>query len=217
VSAGRPRPSIVLVVAAVAAFLYSNFVLDWVLRGFEGMGEIVSELESPGEPNAALLRITDCVCAVLVVLLASWARAALPRGVWREVFVWATVVFAIGAVAAAVVTAPCGPDIVCDAPEQVLQSDIHGYASVVSDTALFVGVLAAILATWRTGPAWFRRTAWWVLILGGVVTSLLFGWFDRTEDPEWAVGLFQRLHILSISIWIFTVGLFTARADGRQP
>ena len=216
-SVGHPRPRIVLAVAGVAAFLYSNFILDWVLRGFEGMGEVVSELESPGEPNAALLRVTDCVCAVLVVLLTIWARAALPRGVWREVFAWSTVVFALGAVAAAVVTEPCGPGLVCDSAEQVRQSDIHGYASVVSDTALFVGVLATILATWRTGPTWFRRTAWWVLILGGLVTSLLFGWFHRTEDPAWAIGLFQRLHIVSISIWIFTIGLFTARADGRQP
>ena len=203
--------------ASVAAFLYSNFILDWVLRGFEGMGEIVSELASPGEPNAALLRITDCVCAVLVVVLTYWARTAMPRGVWREVFAWSTVLFALGAVAAAVVAEPCGPDVLCDAPAQVRQSDVHGYASTVSDAALFVGALAAILATRLTGPTWFRRTAWCVLIGGGLVTSLLFGWFHRTGDPEWAAGLVQRLHVVIISIWIFTIGLFTARADGRQP
>ena len=176
------------------------------------MGEIVSELESPGEPNATLLRVTDCVAAVLVVVLAFWARSVLPRGVWREVFAWATVLFAVGAVAAAVVAEPCGPGIACDAPDQVLQSDIHGYGSIVSDTALFVGVFAAILSTWRTGPVWFRRAAWWLLILGGLVSSALFGWFHRTNDPTWAVGVSQRVHIASISIWIVCLGLLTARA-----
>jgi hypothetical protein len=216
-SAARPQPRTVLVVAGLAAFLYSNFIIDWVLRGFEGMGEIVSELESPGEPNAALLRVTDCICAALVIVLTFWARSAMPRGVWREVFAWSTVVFALGAVAAAVVPEPCGPGVLCTAPDQVLQSDIHGWASVVSDTALFVGVLAAILANRRTAPAWFTRTAWLLLILGGGVASLLFGWFDRTKDPDWAAGLFQRLHIVSISIWIVTLGLFTARAERRHP
>ena len=56
-----------------------------------------------------------------------------------------------------------------------------------------------------------------LLILGGGVASLLFGWFDRTKDPDWAAGLFQRLHIVSISIWIVTLGLFTARAERRHP
>jgi hypothetical protein len=215
--AGHPRPRIVLTVAGVAAFLYSNFILDWVLRGFEGMGEIVSELASPGEPNAALLRITDCICAVLVVVLTYWARAALPRGAWREVFAWSTIIFALGAILAAVVTEPCGPDVLCGAPDQVRQSDIHDYASTVSDAALFVGAFAAILATRLTGPAWFGRTAWCVLIAGGLVTSVLFGWFHSTGDPEWAAGLIQRLHVVIMSIWIFAIGLFTARADGRQP
>jgi hypothetical protein len=192
--------------------LYSNFLLDWVLRGFEGMGEIVSELESPGEPNAVLLRVTDCVAAVLVVQLTVWVRAALPRGVWREVFAWSTVVFAIGAVMAAVVPEPCGPGATCDAPAQVLQRDLHVYGSVVSDTALYVGVLAVILCTWRTGPVWFRRAAWWSLVVGGLVSSLVFGWFQRTEDPAWAVGVSQRVHIVCISGWILCLGLFAASA-----
>ena len=196
--------------------MYSSFILDWLLRGFEGMDEIVSELQAPGEPNAALLRVLDCVAAVLVVLLAVWAREVMPRGVWREVFAWATVVFAVGVVVAAVVTEPCGPGLVCDAPSQVTQKAIHGWASTASDTALFVGVLAAIVSTRRTGPGWFRRAAWVVLVVGGLVSSALFAWFAHTDDPAWAAALTQRVHILCISTWIFCLGLVAATADRRE-
>ena len=86
-----------LACGGVAALLYSNFLLDWTRHGFVGMDDIVSRLEAPGEPHAMLLRTTDVVCAVLVVALLPWVRAALPRGPWREVTVWATIGFAFGA------------------------------------------------------------------------------------------------------------------------
>ena len=105
-----------LACGAVAALLYSNFLLDWTRRGFVGMDDIVSRLEAPGEPHAMLLRSTDVVCAVLVVALLPWVRGALPRGPWRELSVWATVVFALGATIAAIVPPPCGPDVACAGP-----------------------------------------------------------------------------------------------------
>jgi hypothetical protein len=74
--------SIALWVSLVAAFLYANFLIDWALRGFDGMGEIVSDLAAPGQPNATLLRITDVVCALLVVSLLPLVRAALPPSTW---------------------------------------------------------------------------------------------------------------------------------------
>jgi len=202
-----------LVLGVLAAVLYSNFLIDWVLRGFEGMGEVVSELESPGEPNSALLRVTDVVCAVLVVALLPWVRRVLPPGLWRELFVWSTVLFAVGAAAAAIVPEPCGPGIACDAPHQVIESAVHGYASVVSDVALFVGMFAVLIGTRRVGPRWFRMTAWWLLWIGGVISSLLFGYYHEHPDPWWAVGASQRVHILSISVWIFCLGLLASRGS----
>lgn len=205
-------PSLALGIAA--ALLYCNFVLDWVLRGFVGMGEIVSELESPGEPNATLLRVTDVVCAVLVVVLAVRVRRALPPGAGREVFAWSTIAFAAGSALAALVPEPCGPGVACDAPEQVLQSAVHGYASIAADSALFLGVAAIIVLTWRSGPVWFRRAAWIVLVGGGLCSSLAFGYFHRHPDPAWAVGASQRVHILFIAAWILCLGLLPG---AREP
>ena len=129
-----------LACGGVAALLYSNFLLDWTRRGFVGMDDIVSRLEAPGEPHAMLLRTTDVVCAVLVVALLPWVRAALPRGPWREVTVWATVGFAFGATVAALVPPPCGPDVVCAVTQAQV---VHDISSIASDAALYVGVAAA--------------------------------------------------------------------------
>jgi hypothetical protein len=206
-----PAKRVLLVCTGVAAaLLYANFLLDWVLRGFEGMGEIVSLLEAPGQPNATVLRVTDVVCAVLVVALLPWVRRRLPPGPWREVVVASTVVFALGAVVAAIVATPCGPGAACDGPGQQLRIDIHDGSSIVSDTALYVGVAAAWLATRRPGPRWFNRTAWWLFWIGGIVSTIVFEWFSSTGNPPWAVGASQRLHIVCISLWILTLAVLAA-------
>jgi len=206
------RP-VLVVIGVVAAFLYANFVIDWVLSDFTGMGKIVSELEAPGEPNAMLLRVTDVVCAALVVSLLPWVRRRLPPGGWRELAVWSVVVFALGASIAAFISSPCGPGEVCDSSSQKLQTSLHDGSSIVSDTALYVSVAAAWLSTRQTGPRWFRTIAWWNFWLGGVVASIVFEYFNVTMDPEWAVGVSQRVHILGISIWIVTLGVFASGWD----
>ena len=210
-----PRAVALLLAGSVAALLYANFVLDWVLRGFEGMDDVVSELEATGQPHAVLLRVTDVVCAVLVVALLPWVRAGLPRGPWREVVVWATVLFAIGASVAALVPTPCGPDAACTAASVQTQLRVHDLSSIASDTVLYVGVAAAWLATRRTGPAWFRRTAFWLFWGGGVLSSVVFRYVDSSGEPDWAVGAAQRVHILCISAWIVALAVYAATVGLR--
>lgn len=204
-----------LAVGCAAALLYANFLLDWVLRGFTGLGEVVSELESPGQPNATLLRVTDLVCAALVVSLLPWVRSGLPRGAWREVVVWATVAFAVCASIAALVPTPCGPDVVCDAPRLQAQLGVHEASSVLSDAALYVGVGAAWLTTRGVGPRWFRSLAWWLFWLGGVISTAVFQYFAGTDDPDWAVGVAQRVHIVGICTWIVTLSVYAATVGLR--
>ena len=201
-----------LACGGAAALLYSNFLLDWTRRGFVGMDDIVSRLEAPGEPHAMLLRTTDVVCAVLVVALLPWVRAALPRGPWRELTVWATIGFAFGATVAALVPPPCGPDAVCAVTQAQV---VHDVSSIGSDAALYVGVAAAWLSTRRSGPTWFRRAAAWVFWLGGVVSSALFAYFNATSDPAWAPGLSQRAHIVCISVWLLCLAALAAHT--RSP
>jgi len=211
----NPRAVLLVTVGTIAAIFYSNFFIDWILRGFDGMTAVVSNLSAAGEPNAALLRVTDVTCAALVVFLVPWVRAGLPSGTWRNVCAGATIVFALGAALAAIVPPPCGPGVVCGTSHQQAQAHLHDAMSVVSDTALFVGVVAAWFASRRPGPAWFRRIAWWEFWLGGVVSSVAFAYFDLTQDPAWAPGVSQRVHIVLISLWILTLAIFAASALPR--
>jgi hypothetical protein len=204
-----------LACGAVAALLYANFLLDWDSDGLVGTDDIVSQLEAEGQPHAMLLRTTDVVCAALVVALLPWVRAALRPGFWRELTVWATVAFAVGATIAAIVPTPCGPGISCPGPEWQIQ--VHDKSSIFSDTALYVGVAAAWFATRHRGPMWVRRAAWWVFWVGGVVSSLLYALVDAYDESSPAPGLAQRLHILCISAWILCLAVVAARGRSSTP
>ena len=210
------RPAL-LVVGCVAGLLYANFILDWILRGFEGMDLVVSTLGAPGEPHAVVLRVTDVVCGVLVVALLPRVRSLLPPGRWREVAVWATVVFALGAAAAAAVPTPCGAGETCDAPHQLAQSLIHNGASIVSEGALFVGMAAVWRATHETGPVWLRRVAFWDFWVGGVVFTSLFAYFGYFSDALWIASAAQRVHILFVSAWIVCLGVVAAHPHHLDP
>jgi hypothetical protein len=200
----------ILGVGAAAAFLYSNFLLAWIFGDSSQMWVVVSELEAPGEPGAVLLRVTDVVCAVLVIIVLPAVRLALPRGLWREIVVWGTVVFALGAAGAALIPLPCGPDVVCTGSDQVAQERLHNLSSQLSDVALFVGVAASWLATRGPGPRWFARAAFWTFWLVGVGSSIAFGYLYATDQPSWAAGASQRVHIVGISGWIVCLALLAA-------
>ncbi|WP_043347424.1 DUF998 domain-containing protein [Beutenbergia cavernae] len=213
---GSPRRAALLVVAALAAVFQANFLLDWVLRGGDGMQYIVSQLAAPGQPNATLLRATDVACAVLVLVLVVPVRRALRPGPWREVVTWGTVAFAVGAIGAALAASTCPLGTRCVGSGD-LEVVIHDLASAVSEVGLFGGVLGAWFATRRDGPAWFHAAAQWVFVLGGVVSALMFAYFTWTATPgtsSTAAALSQRLHILTVSAWLVCLGVLAARADG---
>jgi hypothetical protein len=206
------RATALVLASAVAGLFYSNFLLDWVLRGFEGMGDVVSNLSAPGQPFATVSRVTDFACGVLVLMILPSVRRALPPRPARVVVVAGTAVFAIAAAAAAVITTPCGPHADCSAPGQQLQGDIHLALSAVSDVGLYIGSAAAWVVTRRTGPRWFAVSAWWLFWVAGLVATAVFG-ICAEVGPEWAAAAGQRVHIVGMSLWILCLGLLAAAAS----
>jgi hypothetical protein len=204
----------VVVLGVIGALLYANFLLDWVARGFHGMGAVISDLEAPGEAHAVLLRVTDVVCAVAVLLVLPFVGRIRGVASWRRGAVAAMTVFALGAAVAAVVPSPCGPGAPCGPSPQLT---VHEAASVVSDTAAYVAMVAMWLATRRAGPVWLARAAAWNFWVGGIVSSAVFGWFNHTGTPTWAAGASQRIHVLALSAWILTLAVAAAAPARMAP
>lgn len=209
----RMRPAAIPVgIGLTAAFLYSNFLIDWVLRGFAGMDRVVSYLETPGEPNATILRVTDVVCAILVISLLPAVRRALPAGRANDLVIGCTVVFALGAVIAAFVAMPCGLGETCTSAADRRSANIHDAASVVSETAVFLGVAAAWWATRRDGPAWVARVTPWLFWIVGVGTTAVFTYLGLYTDNQTWTAYSQRVHILGVSVWLACLGFIAAAA-----
>ena len=207
----RLRPVACLAIGAAAALLYSNFLVDWVLRGFSGHDLVVSYLETPGEPNSSLLRITNVVCAVLVAILLPSLRRASPPGWTSTTLVYSCVVFAVGAMLAALVPMPCGLGELCSSVEERRAADFHDVASTLSEVAIFAGVAAVWWAARREGPHWLARAAWWIFWLAGVLFTGVFVYFGLFTDQHTLTAYSQRLHILGVSLWLACLGVVAAR------
>ena len=100
------RAVALVLVGVVAAVFYSNFLLDVAFSTDHDWFAVVSELEVPGAPTATLLRTTDVLCGLLVLVLLPDVWAALPVGPWRTWAVWMTAIFAITGAAAGIISAP---------------------------------------------------------------------------------------------------------------
>ncbi|MGB3763697.1 MAG: DUF998 domain-containing protein [Ornithinimicrobium sp.] len=208
-----------LVLISIAAALFSsNFLLDLVFADTQDWTSVISVLEvSPGHPRI-LLRVTDVLCGVLVVLLLPYVRAALPASRWRTVALVSTVIYALAGAGAAWFALPCPDRQMCTSPADDLQRFTHDGFSIVSPAALFISVVAVGLATREHGPRWLHRAVWVVFLLGGVAGTLMSGYFTLIHPGGWQTGLAQRFQLAVVSAWIICLGVHAATAgvDARQ-
>jgi hypothetical protein len=201
-----------MALAVVAALLYSNFLFAWVLQGLGSTATVVSQLEVPGQPDATLLRVTDVLSAVLVLPLLPTLRHALPPGRLKLLALGAAWVFAVAALAAATVALPCGPGVACSSPRQVVQTGVHDGSTFVSDGAAFLSIAVSWWLLRDRRPR-MSRTLWWLFWIGGVVTVGVLAYAEVLDASDWLLGGAQRVHILTISIWICCLGLLATRPD----
>lgn len=199
-----------VVISVVAGFLYANFFLDVILPGEHDWTAVVSEMEMPGNPHADLLRATDVVCGVLILVLLPFVRAALPAGRRRGWAIWSTAAFAIGNAVAGVVPLP-----VADGGWHDVQQLVHDGASTVSQAAMFIGAVAIALDVRDRGPRWLHTAAWATFWIGGVVGTLLFGGFAYESTTSWQTGMAQRFQIVVSGLWVVCLGVYAA-TDGLR-
>lgn len=203
---GRKISPAVLAVGVLAALFQSNFLLDWALRGGSGMDRIISTLAADGEPNAGLLRATDIACAVLVLVLVPFVRAALPQRRARGVVVTGLVAYAVGAVAAASLQL-CAPGSACTgaAASEALWHDV---ASLVSEAGIIASLVGSWVLTRRAGPSWLHRWAGIVLAVVLVVWIASGAAAIANGTSATALGAYlQRVQVLATSSWFLALGL----------
>ena len=202
-------------VGVLAAIFYSNFLLDLIFSRDRDWFAVVSELEIPGSPNATLLRTTDVLCGLFVLVLLPFVWSALPVGGWRRWAVAMTVVFAVTGAVAGIIALPCESGQVCNGPTDELQRWTHDAMSIVSQAAIFLGAAAVGLDTRRLGPAWLHRAAWTTFWVGGVIATILFVYYGTTDPHSWQTGVAQRFQIGMTSAWIICLSVFAATAGLR--
>jgi len=205
----------ILVAGAIGAFLYSNFILDYILPGRDSFFEVISVLETAGTPNADVLRTTDVIGGILMLVPLPYVWAAMPANGWRIVMIVSTAIFAIGSAISGIVALPCAGEATgCDSTAEQLQRWTHDGASTLSQTGLFVGAIAVAIAIRKVGPQWLRMWGWITFWIGGLLGTVLFGWAAAIDANSWQTGAAQRFQVLMSSAWVVCYSIYAAR-DGR--
>jgi len=221
------RRTLHLATGAVAAVLYSNFLIDLLVPGPHEWAQQVSVLEIPGHRSALLMRTTDVLAALLVLAQLPAVRAALPASRWRRLVVGGAAAFAVGGILAAAVTLPADPLAGTDGlltasgtiDTEALRRAVHDGTSVLS----VGGMVASAGAAWmllRRRP--LERPRW----LGPVVAVVAAGCaVELGADlvvalrPPWQLldGLSQRAQMLTLSAWVVGLGAIAAGPTRPAP
>jgi hypothetical protein len=204
----------ILVAGAIGAFIYSNFLLDYLLPGSTSTFEVISVLETKGTPNADVLRTTDVIGGILMLVPLPYVWAAMPANGWRITMVVSTAIFGIGSAISGIVPLPCGGATTgCNSTVNHLQQLTHDGASTLSQTGLFIGAIAVIFGLRHVGPQWIRTWAQITFWIGGVLGSILFLGAGTIDATSWQTGASQRFHVLMSSVWVVCYSIYAAK-DG---
>ena len=102
-----------------------------------GEGKAVHRPNHMDRVDAVIAKL-HALSAILTLVLVPYLWWALPGGVWRQVAVWSTAVFAAFGIPAGLIALPCaeGEPACPDGGAEELQSFAHDATSIVSTTAL---------------------------------------------------------------------------------
>lgn len=204
----------IVLAGVIGAFLYSNFILDYILPGGASVFEVISVLETKGTPNADVLRTTDVIGGILMLVPLPYVWAAMPANGWRVVMVVSTAIFGIGSAISGIVPLPCdGATNGCNSTAEQLQQLTHDGASTLSQTGLFIGAIAVIVGLRHVGPQWIRTWGQITFWVGGVLGSILFLGAGTIDSTSWETGAAQRFQVLMSSVWVVCYSIYAAK-DG---
>jgi hypothetical protein len=200
----------------LAAVLYNAYVLAHPLGSrLSTINSLVSELEVPGQPTSAVLRLADTAAGLLIVIFAVGLLYHLPRephATFGGLFV---ALFGLASVADAAYPMTCTPstDPSCRRAIDTLSplAQLHQRHTVSSAIAVF-GVVMAMLVLSRA-PAIRAWSPWLGPASAGA--GILVSVVNIAELPlialgRW-VGTLERGYLVLISVWIGVVAGYLVR------
>ncbi|RII17072.1 hypothetical protein DSC45_15020 [Streptomyces sp. YIM 130001] len=202
--------AVLLVLGAVA---YSAWLVEvFVATGLDPLRNYVSELAAEGEPLGGLLRTTDLVSGLLVMVAALVVLAGRTSGTrWTVTGLGALAVFGAATVADSRVPLSCTPtaDPACaerEAAGLVPASHVaHTCTSSLAAAAALVAMAALTVAVRRgRGRSLLARTGPWIVaaeVAAGAWTLTSVGAFEAGQGT-WFLGLAQRLQVILIALWL---------------
>ena len=104
----------------------------------------------------------------------------------------------------------------CTSTADEIRRWTHDGLSIISQTVVFLGAAAVGLDTRQHGPVWLHRAAWITFWVGGVLGTLVFGYYGATDSSSWQTGIAQRFQIGMTSAWIICLAVFAARHEVRD-
>ncbi|GAC67570.1 DUF998 domain-containing protein [Gordonia soli] len=212
------------VLVAIAGLCYSSWVLEfaWPDR-LDPLNSFLSELDAAQRPHREVYVVGDVVTGVCTMIAA--AVLLLPRrivlGRLATTAVLAVGVFGAATVADALLPIECIPGIDAGCPYEpsgLLPQlhHVHALTSTIAVFAIFATMIAATLASLRSGRWPLLRVVGAVVFAVVALTTVWMMIADNLSG-DYRLGLAQRIQVGGMTTWLVLWGWSVGRTDRVRP
>lgn len=225
-SLSTTRRVIAGILIALAGICYSSWVLEFFWSSpLDPLNSFLSELDAAHRPHRDIYEIGDIVTSILAV--GSALILFLPRpivsGLYARVAVTSFGVFGAATLADALAPIDCIPGIDPDCPYEpsgLLPQlhHIHALTSTVAVFAIFITMIAGVLAAYRQQPRiWplLRTAGLGVLVIVAVTTAWML--IADNLHGDYYLGLAQRIQVGGMSVWLVLWGFSVCTQRATAP
>lgn len=200
---------------ALAGLCYSSWVLEFFWASpLDPLNSFLSELDAAHRPHRDVYEVGDITTAVVALgsALVLFVPRALVNGRYARTAVIAFAVFGAATLADALAPIDCIPGVDPDCPYEpsgLLPQlhHIHALTSTVAVFAIFITMIAGVVAAFRQRPR-----IWPVLRTAGlavlVVVAVTTAWMLIADNlrGDYYLGLAQRIQVGGMSVWLVLWG-----------
>lgn len=213
----HPRTKALLLCAAI--FILYN---DWFLESFlnshiSSRYSLISELSARTQPYHWAFQTLDIVAGLLILVMLPWLWKFLRKFDFNYSLLLFVTIASLGAdnVADALMPISCAPSVDLDCSLLGTHS-LLTQAHLIESTAIGAVTFVAPLLWWwssRASHTFIARASLWFVVLQIVVGSGIL--LTRTFDYN-VVGIFQRMYVLGIGLWIAGILHIALAATAKQ-